>query len=204
VTTRGPVVIEVTRASAPLGADRFWNLLRAGYFTDLAFFRVIPAFVAQFGIHGDPDIAAVWRGAEMPDDPVKLSNVRGTLTFATAGPNTRTTQLFVNLGHNARLDAMGFSPFGRVVSGMDTFERLFAGYGEGIPMGKGPNQARIQSEGNVYLRADFPELDYLVEAEIIDPPPEKLEGNMEVKPLAPVVKSVAAMQDPARKPSMCT
>lgn len=167
VTTRGPIVFKIERAWSPRGADRFWNLVRAGYFSDIAFFRVIPGFMAQFGIHGNPEIAAAWREAAVDDDPVKRPNRRGTLTFATSGPNSRTTQLFINYGDNSRLDAMGFSPIGEVESGMQFVDMLHGGYGEGAPSGKGPDQMRIQAEGNAYLREAFPLLDFIVEAEVL-------------------------------------
>src|SRR5262249_9792551 len=121
-TTKGKFTIQVTRSLAPKGADRFYNLVRAGYFKDTAFFRVIPGFMCQFGIHGDPSVSAKWREAGISDDPVKSSNTRGTITFATAGPNTRTTQLFINFGDNNVLDSQGFSPFGRVTEGMEVVD----------------------------------------------------------------------------------
>src|SRR5437899_1085703 len=133
------------------------------------FFRVITGFMAQFGIHGDPQVAAVWRDARIPDDPVRQHNTRGMVSFATAGPGTRTTQLFINYGDNSRLDGMGFSPFGRVVEGMDVVERFHAGYGEGAPSGRGPDQSRFQAEGNAYLKQGFPELDYVTRATIVAP-----------------------------------
>lgn len=166
-TTKGAIVIEVNRADAPQGADRFFNLVKAGYFTDIAFFRVIPGFMAQFGIHGDPKLASVWRNARITDDPVKSSNTRGALTFATSGPNSRTTQMFINLVDNARLDGMGFSSFGKVVEGMDVVEKLNGEYGEGAPGGRGPAQMRVQTEGNAYLKKDFPNLDYIKSASIV-------------------------------------
>src|SRR3954451_13649247 len=138
-TTKGAFTVEVTRSLAPNGADRFYNLVRSGYFKDTAFFRVVPGFMVQFGIHGDPAVSAKWRPASIPDDPVKGSNTRGTLTFATAGPNTRTTQLFVNFGNNTRLDGMGFSQFGKVSEGMDVVDKINGEYGEGAPGGRGPN-----------------------------------------------------------------
>lgn len=165
-TTEGPVRIEVHRAWAPNGADRFYNLVRAGYFTDVAFFRVIDGFMAQAGIHGDPQVNAAWRSANIPDDPVVQHNTRGMVSYAMAGPGTRTTQFFVSFGDNQRLDAMGFAPFGRVLD-MSTVDRLYAGYGEGAPGGRGPAQARIQREGNAYLRAEFPELDYIRSARVV-------------------------------------
>ena len=165
-TTKGDVTIEVTRAWSPAGADRFYNLVKIGYFSDISIFRVVSGFMAQFGIHGDPSVSAKWRTAPIKDDPVKESNKRGHITFATAGPNTRTTQLFINFVDNTPLDGMGFSPFGKVVSGMDVVDKLHAGYGEGAPRGRGPNQGRIQTEGNTYLKKDFAQLDYILSAEI--------------------------------------
>jgi peptidyl-prolyl cis-trans isomerase A (cyclophilin A) len=160
-TTKGRVVIEVTRSLAPNGADRFYNLVRSGYFTDIAFFRVIPGFMCQFGIDGDPAVSAKWRDANLNDDPVKGSNTRGTITFATAGPNTRTTQLFINFGDNANLDGQGFAPFGKVVEGMDAVDKINGEYGES------PDQGRIQGEGNAYLKQQFPNLDYIKSASIL-------------------------------------
>ena len=167
-TTKGPFVIEVTRELAPRGADRFYNLAKNGFFDDVAFFRAIDGFMVQFGIHGDPAIASRWRTATFPDDEVKGTNARGTISFATSGPNSRTTQVFINYKDNANLDRMGFSPFGRVVEGMEVVDSLYTGYGEGAPRGRGPNQGRIQSEGNNYLRRDFPQLDWVTDAEIVD------------------------------------
>lgn len=166
-TTKGNFTVEAVRQWAPNGADRFFNLVKAGFFTDIAFFRVLDGFVAQFGIHGNPEISAVWRNQNIEDDPVKESNLKGTLTFATAGPNTRTTQLFINYGDNSRLDDMGFSPFARVIEGMDVVESLYSGYGEGAPSGRGPNQGQIQRSGNQYLKAEFPKLDYIISASIL-------------------------------------
>lgn len=166
-TTKGKFTVEVTRSLAPHGADRFYNLVRSGYFTDVEFFRVVPGFMCQFGISGDPKISAAWRGANIPDDPVKGSNTRGTITFATAGPNTRTTQLFINFGNNSSLDHQGFAPFGKVVEGMDVVDKIYGGYGDGAPFGHGPDQSRIQMEGNAYLKKDFPKLDYIKSAAIV-------------------------------------
>ena len=166
-TTKGKFTIEVTRSQAPNGADRFYNLVRSGYFTDIAFFRVISGFMGQFGIHGDPKVAAAWREARMTDDPVKSGNKRGAITFAMAGPNTRTTQLFINLADNDRLDGMGFPSFGKVTQGMDVVDTLNSEYGEGAPRGRGPDQGRIQAEGNAYLKKDFPRLDYIKSATIL-------------------------------------
>jgi peptidyl-prolyl cis-trans isomerase A (cyclophilin A) len=169
-TTKGKFTVEVSRALSPNGADRFYNLARSGYFKDIAFFRVISGFMVQFGIHGDPAISAKWRETSIKDDPVTGSNTRGTITFATAGPNTRTTQLFINFADNTRLDSMGFSPFGKVVEGMDVVDKINAEYGEGAPQGRGPNQGRVQAEGNAYLKKDFPNLDYIKSATIVPVP----------------------------------
>jgi peptidyl-prolyl cis-trans isomerase A (cyclophilin A) len=168
-TTKGDFVIEVQRDWAPLGADRFYNLVRSGYYDGVRFFRVISGFMAQFGIHGDPQVSAVWRDQQIPDDSVRQSNTRGMVSFATAGPNTRTTQLFINYGDNIRLDDTGFAPFGRVEEGMEVVDRLYAEYGEGAPRGRGPNQGRIQAEGNAYLGRDFPKLDFIRRATIVAP-----------------------------------
>jgi peptidyl-prolyl cis-trans isomerase A (cyclophilin A) len=167
-TSKGKFTIEVTRSLSPNGADRFYNMVRSGYFTDVAFFRVVPGFMAQFGIHGDPKVSAKWREAGFKDDPVKGSNKRGTVTFATAGPNTRTTQLFVNYADNVRLDGMGFSPFGKVVEGMDVVDKINGEYGDGAPYGRGPDQGRIQAQGNAYLKTAFPNLDYIKSAKLLD------------------------------------
>ena len=165
-TSKGPFVVEVYRGWAPNGADRFYNLVKNGFFDDARFFRVLEGFMAQFGINGDPKISAVWRDANIQDDPVKQSNVRGNLSFATAGPNTRTTQVFINFGDNAGLDGQGFSPFGKVVSGMEVVDSLYNGYGEGAPGGQGPNQGQVQMQGNAYLEKAFPKLDYIKKATI--------------------------------------
>jgi peptidyl-prolyl cis-trans isomerase A (cyclophilin A) len=159
ITTQGDFVVEVTRAWAPAGADRFYNLVRHHFYSGASFFRVLPGFVAQFGISPNPHIARAWRTATIPDDPVTQSNTLGTLSFATAGPNTRTTQIFINLADNSRLDGAGFAPFGKVVEGMDVVEKFYSGYGEGAPQGDGPDQGRIETEGGAYLIKNFPKLD---------------------------------------------
>ena len=166
VTTQGEFVIEVQRELAPNGADRFYNLVKNGYYDDTAFFRVVDGFMVQFGISGNPNLNSVWRSARIPDDPVKEKNARGMITFATSGPNSRTTQVFINFADNFNLDQMGFAPFGKVVSGMDVVEKLYKGYGEGAPGGAGPNQMLIQQKGNEYLKAEFPKLDYTQKATI--------------------------------------
>jgi peptidyl-prolyl cis-trans isomerase A (cyclophilin A) len=168
-TTKGPFVVEVTREWAPRGADRFYNLVRAGYYDEVAFFRVIEGFMVQFGIHGDPGVNAAWREARIPDDPVTQSNRRGMVTYAMAGPDTRTTQLFINFGDNKGLDSQGFAPFGAVVEGLAVVDSLYAGYGEGAPRGLGPDQGRTQAEGNAYLRSSFPKLDFVKSARVVKP-----------------------------------
>ncbi len=166
-TSKGDFVVEVTRAWSPEGADRFYNLVSHCYLDGVRFFRVIEGFMAQFGINGDPSVAALLRGANIQDDPVAESNTRGRMTFAKTGdPNSRSTQIFINFGDNTNLDALGFSPFGEIVEGMDVVDQLYAGYGEGAPRGAGPDQGRVQAEGNAYLNADFPSLDYVERASI--------------------------------------
>ena len=162
-TGGGPFVVEVTRAWAPHGADRLYNLVRHGFYDGARFFRVVPGFVVQFGLSGDPAVSARWRPATIPDDPVTQHNARGTLTFATAGPNTRTTQLFINYRNNNQLDGMGFAPLGRVVEGMDVVDHIYAGYGER------PDQGQIEAQGNAYLAAQFPHLDSITRATIVAP-----------------------------------
>jgi peptidyl-prolyl cis-trans isomerase A (cyclophilin A) len=164
-TTKGDVIIQVTRSWAPLGADRFYNLVRAGFYTDAAFFRVLPGFMAQFGLSARPDVSQAWVQAKIADDPVTQNNTRGRITFATAGPNTRTTQLFINYADNSRLDPLGFAPFGEVVQGMDVVDRIYSGYGEQ------PNQGSIRAEGKAYLESNFPMLDKIVSATIIPAEP---------------------------------
>ncbi len=163
-TSAGPVVIEVTRDLAPLGADRFYQLVQSGYYNDVRVFRVVDGFVAQFGMSGDPATNAQWSARRFPDDPVKQTNAAGTITFATSGPNSRTTQLFINLADNQRLDQMGFAPFGRVVKGMKNVEKFHSGYGEQ------PNQGQIAAQGNAYLDAQFPKLTKIKSAKIVGAP----------------------------------
>jgi peptidyl-prolyl cis-trans isomerase A (cyclophilin A) len=169
-TTKGDVVLEVTRAWAPNGADRFYSLVKIGYYDDAAFFRVLRDFMAQVGINGDPKVNAAWRGNPCEDDPVTQSNTRGMVSFAqTSQPNSRTTQLFINFADNKQLDGMRFAPFAKVVQGMEVVDKLYADYGEGAPRGAGPDQGRIQSEGNSYLKKDYPNLDYIKKATIVTP-----------------------------------
>jgi len=162
-TTKGDFVVQVTRAWAPIGADRFYNLVKHGFFTDAAFFRVVSGFIIQFGLSANPSVNKVWQNANIKDDPVTQSNKPGYLTFATAGPNTRTTQLFINFGNNTFLDNQGFAPFGQVTSGMDVVQQLYSGYGES------PDQGAIQSQGKAYLDQNFPKLDVIKTATVISP-----------------------------------
>jgi peptidyl-prolyl cis-trans isomerase A (cyclophilin A) len=184
-TTKGDFVIEVHRDWAPLGADRFYNLVKNGFYNNESFFRVVPGFVVQFGLSPFPTVTGAWQDAFIQDDPVTQSNKRGTVTFATSGPNARTTQLFVNFGENTRLDAMGFSPFGQVIEGMDVVDQIYAGYGES------PNQGQIQTVGKTYLESNFPLLDSIKAA--------KLEGVPAPAPAAK--KPFAAPGKAATKPN---
>jgi len=165
-TSKGPFVIEVHRDWAPNGADRFYNLVKNGFYDNARFFRVIEGFMVQFGVNGDPKISAVWRDARIKDDPARISNKRSFVTFATAGPNTRTTQVFVSYGDNSNLDSQGFTPFGQVISGMKVLDSMYSGYGEGAPRGLGPDQSKLQAEGNAYLASKFGNLDYIKKATI--------------------------------------
>ncbi len=162
-TTKGEFIVEVTRDWAPYGADRFYNLVKNGYYNNCRFFRVVENFMVQFGINGDPKLNAVWRSARIPDDKAKKSNYRGYITFATAGPNTRTTQVFINFVDNTFLDSQGFAPFGKVTKGMNVVDSIYSKYGEQ------PDQGRIQMEGNAYLEKNFPNLDYVKSAAILPP-----------------------------------
>jgi len=167
-TTKGDFVVDVTREWAPLGADRFYNLVKNGFFEEVRFFRAMEGFMVQFGVNGDPELSRVWQTATIKDDPVIQSNAAGYMTYATSGPNSRTTQLFINLGDNAGLDPKGFAPFGRVVEGMETVGQLYSGYGdEPSRGGRGPEQGKIQAEGNAYLEKDFPQLDYVKTATLV-------------------------------------
>ena len=165
-TSKGPFVLEVHRDWAPNGADRFYNLVKNGFFDNVRFFRVVSGFMVQFGINGDPSLSARWREARIRDDAVKQSNTRGMVTFATAGPNTRTTQVFINFADNSQLNGMGFAPFGQVISGMNVVDALYSGYGEGAPRGSGPDQGRLQQEGNAYLMKEFGKMDFVKKATI--------------------------------------
>jgi cyclophilin family peptidyl-prolyl cis-trans isomerase len=166
-TSAGEFIVKVTRDWAPNGADRFYNLVKNGYYDDVRFFRAIAGFMVQFGINGDPAVNNAWRNARIAPDPVKQSNKKGLITYAMgATPDTRTTQVFINFQNNASLDKMGFAPFGEVVKGIEVVDKLYTGYGEGAPRGSGPEQGRLQMEGNTYLKKDFPKLDYVKKATI--------------------------------------
>jgi peptidyl-prolyl cis-trans isomerase A (cyclophilin A) len=167
ITTKGDFIIEIHRAWAPLGADRFYNLVRFGFYNGASFFRMLPGFVVQFGLSPNPRIARAWSHAAIKDDPVAQGNSLGTVTFAMAGPNTRTTQVFINLADNARLDQMGFAPIGKVTEGMSVVRSFYSGYGEGAPRGNGPDQDLIEKEGKSYLVKNFPKLDRIKVAEIL-------------------------------------
>ena len=161
-TSRGNFTIEVKRSLAPIGVDRFYELVQNGYFTDVRFFRVVPGFIAQFGMHGDPQTNATWMSSTLMDDPVAESNKRGTIVYATTPrPNTRSNQFFINFGDNAMLDAQGFAPFGHVVEGMAVVDAINAEYGES------PDQPRIEAQGNAYLSDAFPRLDYIKSAKVV-------------------------------------
>lgn len=185
-TTAGDFVVEVHRDWAPLGADRFYNLVRNGYFTNASFFRVVPGFVVQFGLSANPAVNKVWHDAKIQDDPVVQSNKRASLVFATAGPNTRTTQLFINFGDNARLDGMGFAPFGSVVEGMDVVDKIYSGYGES------PRQDLITDQGDTYIAANFPKIDKIKLARIVPPVPITPHPATATKPPAKPAPQTAA------------
>ena len=168
-TSRGRFVVAAHRDWAPSGVDRFYYLVNHHYYDGVRFFRVIKGFVVQFGINGDPKVAATWRALPIADDRVRQSNRRGTISFASAGPNTRTVQLFINLVDNRRLDSLGkvgFMPIASVVEGMPVVDSLYSGYGEAAPRGKGPSQDSLTRQGNAYLSRAFPQLDSIVTARI--------------------------------------
>lgn len=169
-TSRGRFEAMAHRAWAPNGVDRFYDLVRRHYYDDVRFFRVVPGFVAQFGLSGDPRVSEAWRTRSIPDEPVRQSNRRGRIAFARGARNTRTVQLFVSLRDNARLDTLngfGFPPIAEVVSGMDVVDSLYSGYGEGAPRGSGPVQDSIRAQGNAYLHRAFPRLDFIHRARVV-------------------------------------
>jgi peptidyl-prolyl cis-trans isomerase A (cyclophilin A) len=166
-TSKGPVTIEAHREWAPNGADHFYNLVKTGFYDNARFFRVVRNFVVQFGIAADPATQRLWENANLPDDPVVERNTRGTVTYATRGPNTRSTQIFINLRDNRQsLDRQGFAPFGKVTSGMDVVDSFYNSYGDMPPQGQGPDPSQIQLQGNAYLESRFPRLDYIKKATI--------------------------------------
>lgn len=175
-TSAGNFVVEVHRDWAPLGADRFYNLVRYGYFTNAAFFRVVSGFMVQFGLNANPAINKVWKTATIQDDPVVQSNKRGNLSFASAGPNTRTTQLFINYVDNPRLDHMGFAPFGSVVEGMDVVDKIYPVYGES------PRQDLIMEQGDAYLKANFRDIDRIKLAQIVPSVPPAAHAPARTRP----------------------
>ena len=185
-TTAGDFVVEVHRDWAPLGADRFYNLVRHGFFTNASFFRVVPNFVVQFGLNADPAVNKAWADADIKDDPVVQTNSRGRLVFATAGPGTRTTQLFINFGNNGRLDGMGFAPFGEVVEGMDVVDKIYPAYGEQ------PSQDLITNQGDAYIAKNFPKIDKIKLAKVL--PAVPVPAHPAAKPTAakPAAPKIAA------------
>lgn len=159
-TTAGPITVKVDRKLAPKGAQRLYDLVNSGYYDGARFYRVVPGFVVQWGYAADPSVSAKWN-VKIPDDPVKASNTRGMVSFASAGPNSRTTHLFINLGNNKRLDSFGFAPIGHVTSGMDNVGRIYSGYGETI------DQGQIEAQGNAFLAQQYPRLDYIKSARVV-------------------------------------
>ncbi len=185
-TTHGDIVVEVHREWAPLGADRFYNMVRSRYLTDSSFYRIAPGFIVQFGMAADPAVNAAWGKAPIKDDPVKQSNKKGTLVFATSGPNSRTTQLFINLRDNGPLDGQGFAAFGTVTEGMDVVEGLYSGYGEMKEQGgRGPSQQLAEQFGKAYLDKNFPKLDSIKSAVVIFPEPPAPAAKKATPPAAP-------------------
>lgn len=189
-TTKGDIVVEAHRDWSPRGVDRFYNLVRSGFFTNVSFYRVVPNFVVQFGASPDPKVEAAWMNARIKDDPVKQSNKKYSLTFAMGGPNTRTTEFFINLRDNASLDGMGFSPIGEVIEGKELVDAIYSGYGDMAEQGgRGPSQQRVQAEGKPYLDKNFPNLDSIKLAVIAS------------EEAAPAKPAVAAPKPAAAKPA---
>lgn len=191
-TSKGDFVIQVHPSWSPRGAARFRELIESGFYDDTRFFRVVPGFMVQFGLHGDPKVQSKWRNANIPDDPVRQSNTPGMVTYAMAGPNTRTTQIFINYGDNSQLDGQGFSPFAQVISGMEVVRAINAEYGEQ------PDQGRIQSRGNAYLNQEFPHLDFVIQAKIL--PPEQ-PAPTESAPEEAATSSPVPSETPATDPT---
>lgn len=166
-TTKGTFTIEVHRDWAPLGADRFYNLVRHGFYNEVRFNRVIAGFIVQWGVSGYPEVTRIWKARSIPDDPVRQSNTRGTIAYAMTGPDTRTTQVYISLADNSRLDAQGFAPFGRIVEGMDVVDQLYSGYGENAGGGvRAGRQGPIEEGGNAWLDREYPLLDHVIRARI--------------------------------------
>lgn len=193
VTTKGDFVIEATRAWAPNGVDRFYNLVKHGYFNGVSFYRVVPNFIVQFGVSPDPKITAAWNEATIKDDPVKGHNAAGFVTYAMGGPNSRSNQLFINFADNSgQLDSMGFAPIGQVTSGMDVVKNLYSGYGEIADLGgSGPSQTRAMEGGKAYLDKNYPNLDSIKSTEIISQTP----------PPAPPAKKTGSTSTTTKKPA---
>ncbi len=169
-TTAGDFIVDVTRSWAPRGADRFYNLVKNGYYDGVYFYRVMSGFMAQFGMHGEPQVQVRWSQATIVDDSVVASNTRGTVTYAKGGTDSRTTQLFINFGDNSGLDARGFAPIGKVSEGMDVVDQIHSGYGDIEERGgNGPRAYNITSQGNAYLEENFPDLDHIISATLVDP-----------------------------------
>lgn len=198
-TTKGNIKLKVHPDWSPLGAERFKELVKMGFYNDVAFFRVIDGFMAQVGINGDPTLHAKWKDNNIMDDPVVESNKPGYVSFAKTGaPHSRSTQFFINFGNNSNLDGMGFSPFAQVIEGMDVLNSLYKGYGEGAPRGRGPDQMRLVDQGNAYLKKEFPKLDYIKKATIIAEEPAKVDAKPEsTEPKAE--KKESPKTEPAKK-----
>jgi peptidyl-prolyl cis-trans isomerase A (cyclophilin A) len=194
VTTAGEFTMKVTRAWAPNGADRFYNLILHHYYDGASFFRVLQGFMAQFGLSAYPQVSRAWEPAVIKDDPVMQHNDRGNVTFAMAGPNSRTTQIFINYGNNQNLDKMGFAPFGQVTDGMEVVDKLYNGYGEGAPDGHGPSQELVGTQGRVYLDQNFPKLDSIKTASLLPAASSAPAAGSTPKPAAPKAPKPAAAQ----------
>ncbi len=193
-TSKGAFVFEAHRAWAPKGVDRLYSLVQSGFFDNTRFFRAVTGFMVQFGVHGDPAVNAAWESLNIPDDSVAQSNTRGRMSFAMAGPGTRTTQVFINLVDNRSLDEMGFAPVGEVIEGMAVVDSLYAGYGDGPPAGFGPDQMRLMSQGNSYLEKEFPKLDFIRTARLVESSPTATDS-------ATSKDSTAASAAPAASPT---
>jgi len=193
-TSKGDVLVQVHPEWAPRGAARFKNLVESGFYDETRFFRVVPGFMVQWGINGDPAVQANWRDNTIPDDPVRQSNTKGKITFATSGPNSRTAQVFINYGDNSFLDGQGFSPFGEVISGMDVVESINAEHGEN------PSQGAIQSRGNEYLNSEFPSLDYIKKATVIESPAKEESAAAESTPEKSETEQPEATKPETEKP----